>query len=782
MWSSLTRFSVFFLALTSLFLNSSVSGLEAKTVTELASDTQVLSGTISGSVLSSSGARLEGTFITVTNENAGKSYQVVSGKMGMFRITGLDQGKYKIEADLKGFRSIPVPQFNLEAGADQVVNISMEQAFSIEENVTVIGRAPASSLEYAEIRESPARDLGEALSKRAGVWQVRKGGIANDVNIRGIQARNLNVLIDGQRVYGACPNHMDPSAFHVDFAEVDRVDVAKGPFDVKNEGGFGGSVNIVTRRPRDNWNIQGNMSAGSFGFLNPSAAVSYGGDRFSALGGFSYRISNPFTDGSGKKFTEKTNYRSDAVDNKAFDIGTFWGKVAVSPSSTNQLQFSFAHQEANNVLYPFLKMDADYDDTNRFGLRWESERLSDTVTGFLVQAYYSQVDHWMTDRFRTSAMGSRGYSMGTMANTRTIGGKIETRLWRDWTFGFEAYQRFWGVYTEMAGMNYVRQNSLPDVDITSFGFYGEYMKPISESLTFTAGGRLDRIRSKADPTKANTNLYKAFHDTRVTSATDVNLAGFGRLNYQVTSGIILSTGAGTAMEVPESTERFFGLKRKSSAWVGNPLLYPSRNTGIDGSFNLEKRGIFFSTDLFFNWINDYVTLYDQPILSDIPGIMNQWARTYANVDAWIRGLEFNVAIPLKHRLFLSGDLSYVRGTKDTRPDIGLESTNLSEIPPLRSRIDLRFDQGQFFVAAEGVFSASQNNIDEDLQEEITRSYAIMNISGGFRSGIINLTVGIGNLFNRLFSEHLSYQRDPFRSGVRVNEPGRNLFLNLGIDF
>ena len=55
--------------------------------------------------------------------------------------------------------------------------------------------------------------------------------------LRGLQSRDLNVLIDGQRVYGACPNHMDPAAFHVDFAEVDRVEVGKGPFDVKNQGG-----------------------------------------------------------------------------------------------------------------------------------------------------------------------------------------------------------------------------------------------------------------------------------------------------------------------------------------------------------------------------------------------------------------------------------------------------------------------------------------------------------------------------------------------------------------
>lgn len=77
------------------------------------------------------------------------------------------------------------------------------------------------------MRESPARDVGELLSDSTGLWTLRKGGIASDVVLRGLQSRDLNVLIDGERLYGACPNHMDPPSFHVDFAQVERIDVAR---------------------------------------------------------------------------------------------------------------------------------------------------------------------------------------------------------------------------------------------------------------------------------------------------------------------------------------------------------------------------------------------------------------------------------------------------------------------------------------------------------------------------------------------------------------------------
>ena len=38
--------------------------------------------------------------------------------------------------------------------------------------------------------------------------------------------------------------------------------------------------------------------------------------------------------------------------------------------------------------------------------------------------------------------------------------------------------------------------------------------------------------------------------------------------------------------------------------------------------------------------------------------------------------------------------------------------------------------------------------------------------------------GFTRIIRLAYFEHLSYQRDPFRSGARVYEPGRNLFVNL----
>jgi outer membrane receptor protein involved in Fe transport len=60
----------------------------------------------------------------------------------------------------------------------------------------------------------------------------------------------------------------------------------------------------------------------------------------------------------------------------------------------------------------------------------------------------------------------------------------------------------------------------------------------------------------------------------------------------------------------------------------------------------------------------------------------------------------------------------------------------------------------------------------------TPSYGIADLSAGPRRGTLSVTAGVANLFNQYFVEHLSYQRDPFRSGIHVADPGRNGFSSV----
>jgi iron complex outermembrane receptor protein len=163
--------------------------------------------------------------------------------------------------------------------------------------------------------------------------------------------------------------------------------------------------------------------------------------------------------------------------------------------------------------------------------------------------------------------------------------------------------------------------------------------------------------------------------------------------------------------------------------------------------------------------------------------MNATARSFANVDATLTGVEMAWSLPvLFGRVFVSGDVSYVRGRQDGDPVRGIAPGPLAEMPPLRGRVSARYDDGRLFGSLEGAFAADQERVDASLGETRTPGWGVMNASLGVRQGRLRLTAGVANVFDRLYTDHLSFQRDPFRSGVRVPEPGRSLFANASFRF
>ncbi|MGB5918719.1 TonB-dependent receptor plug domain-containing protein, partial [Arcobacter sp.] len=127
-------------------------------------------------------------------------------------------------------------------------------------------------------------DLAEALSKNVpSISIVRRNGIANDIILRGQKKDNINVLIDDAKIYGACPNRMDPVTSHILTNNVESVEVIEGPYDVESFGTLSGKVLVHTKEPTKDLHGEVNLNAGSFNYRKASATVSGGTDRFKLL-------------------------------------------------------------------------------------------------------------------------------------------------------------------------------------------------------------------------------------------------------------------------------------------------------------------------------------------------------------------------------------------------------------------------------------------------------------------------------------------------------------------
>lgn len=619
-------------------------------------------------------------------------------------------------------------------------------------------------LEMREVRESSAKDAGEALAKIDGIWKLRKGAIANDVVLRGYQSNNLNLLIDGVRIYGACPGHMDPAAFHVDFAEVDRVEVTKGGFDLVNQGSLGGAVNIIRKQSARGLRLTPSLQLGSFGYFNPSLAGSAGSDTIEVHGGYSYRQSDPFRDARGQLMTSVAGYRTVG---DAFRIHTGWGGVRFSPARNQSGEIAYTRQDGADTLYPYLQMDSPYDIADRISARYEFRDRA------RFQAYYTRVVHWMTDEKRVTSLTARDvFSMATFARTRTSGGRADLTLTKNVTAGFETYQRNWDALNSMRSMMMViDQNIVPNVNTTFAGAYVNWSKSLSDRLRAGAGIRLDTANMHARSTPINRDLLEAYQGTFGLERRDTNPSANAFIAYGFTTSTELFLGAGSTVRVPDAQERYFNQRRSGNDWVGDPALDITRNTELNAGVNFRRRGFYLKPLLFYSNLTDFIVVHNQRL-----------ARSYENVDARMYGGEITYGWSIGSRWLVSGGGSYTHGIKDAKPASGIFNTNLAEIPPLRGRTSVRYGTRIWFGEIEGIAVNSQLRVDTDLREVPTAGYAVANLKGGIHLSGVTITAGIDNLFDRYYQEHLSFQRDPFRNGQRVPEPGRSAFVNIGYSF
>ena len=735
-------------------------------------------GSLVGVVHGPGGVALSGATVTLTDQSGHSPVAVVTGKGGEFKITRLSPGTYRVDAELQGFH--PSTATGLSVLEGRAVRVELELAMAtFHDTMRVESALPPSSLETAVLRESAARDVGEAMARLPGVWKIRKGGIANDIIVKGYHQDDVSVLIDGARVGGACPNRMDPPAFHLDFAELDRVELAPTTGQMAAQGSLGGLVHMVTKKPGADLHADVSLSAGSWEMVNPSATVSYGSGRFAVLGGFSHRSSQPYADGSGQLLTEMSNYTEAADGVDAYNVTSAWTRLYWEPGVNHEINLSYARQSADDVLYPALMMDALTDVTDRlvWGYRYTPD--GGALRALRVTAYATRVDHWMVDTLRMTGAGApRGWSMGSQADTEIIGTTLEAEVGA-LTLGFEAYSRNWNVWTEMAGMSYMRQNSLPNADMNVAGLSARWLHGFSDRTRIELGGRVDWISTEADSKLANTSLYYAYHGVVETSRSDVEPSLSLQLIHDAGANLSFNGGVSRTVRSPDPRERYYGLRRKGADWVGNPVLDPPAAIRAELGLTWNAGGGMLTASAWADSVDRYITMYSQQRINDVPGVMNTKAQSYANVDAALRGFAIEGSMAISSRVFLSGDIAYVRGTQDPIPELGIDSTDLAEIPPLSGRLAVRWQNPRFFGEIEGVGAAGQDRVNTDLSEEPTPSWSIVNLKGGFTSGSWRLQLILGNIFDETYREHFSYLRNPFRTGFVVNEPGRNVTVNLG---
>jgi hypothetical protein len=128
-----------------------------------AAQSTAINGTIEGTVKDQQGAVLPGVTVTVTNLDTGEIRVVVTNESGLYRAPLLSLGRYRVLAELQGFKKFEQSGISLSAGQAAVIDFALTVG-TVQETVTVTADSPlvdlgkiegGRTLSQAEIKTLP---------------------------------------------------------------------------------------------------------------------------------------------------------------------------------------------------------------------------------------------------------------------------------------------------------------------------------------------------------------------------------------------------------------------------------------------------------------------------------------------------------------------------------------------------------------------------------------------------------------------------------------------------
>jgi iron complex outermembrane receptor protein len=673
---------------------------------------------------------------------------------------------------LPAFPSLAVQE--VDASAEPEAVEQTERELVVTDEILVLDEWPPPSgiktFQRDELTPVPIGDGADLLRSIAGVSLGRMGGHGLEPRIRGLGESNLNVLLDGAYVHGGCPNRMDPPSSFAAPGGFDRITVLKGVQSLRyGAGGSGGTV-LFERGPTvlsadEPWRADVRSSYGSW-HRNPEvgvdAAFGRGSFYLRALG--EIRSFDSYEDGDGN--TVRSAYDSEA-SNLIIGLGS---------AEKGFLELGWEAVRTDDALFAGAGMDSPEDSNDTMRLKF---RRGDELGGWSdLQAdlYYSAVDHLM-DNYSLRPL-TAPMAMRVPSTSDTFGGRLSADRVRAGrlrlTFGVD-YQENLREALRYAGPNPERVTNLqsvmwPDTTLAQGGLFVEGERLLDSESRLRFAGRIDRFTATAamadvEPMGMNRSpneLYDFYYDER-------------RLRSRLT----LFSGLSRSIRPADATERYLGSDNPSAPkrWVGNPWLQPSKHHQLDLGVAATGPRSYWALTGFVDQVDDFI-LRDRAHGQE--GIrLSDNASIYRNTEARLIGFELEGRRSLGPRLELDGTAGWVRG--DNRTD----DRPLAQIPPLQGRLGLRYVDDRWTGAVGLRWATRQTRFDDDpltgsgLDFGGTSGYAVLDLSGSLEiTTDLSVVAGADNLLDHTYADHLNrgnlFDPDP----LRVNEPGRSLWVRL----
>ena len=241
---------------------------------------------VTGTVLDAAGSPIQQATVAVRNQASGALRSTITGADGRFTAGSLPAGVYSVDVAASGFSADTRTGLKLASGMTVTLPISMElanvsQSITVEAAVTMaVEAAPSQSSLEAKSAESiisstyirnfisATGDYSDVLQMSPGTFSVSPNGPGlgdTKTFFRGFKDGTYNMTFDGIPFNDTNdPTHHSWVWFPTPFIGSTVFDRSPGDATSVGPANAGGSINILSREPTVDPNIQGTISYGSF--------------------------------------------------------------------------------------------------------------------------------------------------------------------------------------------------------------------------------------------------------------------------------------------------------------------------------------------------------------------------------------------------------------------------------------------------------------------------------------------------------------------------------------
>lgn len=616
-------------------------------------------------------------------------------------------------------------------------------------------------------RANKSATTEEILSRLQSVYLIRRGSFGQEPVIRGMSAGQINLTIDGMKMFGACTDKMDPISIYVEPQNLKSIEVTAGADGSKMGSTVGGTVDMKLAQPLFlKQQFSGRASVGyqsAAQAFNSFLNLNYAKKRSAYNASINYRTANDYRAGGGE-IIQYSQY------NKVnFSAAGKW------KAGQDTLQANVLIDDGWDIGFPALPMDVGYAKARIASVSFDRFRAHETLQHLTTRLYYNTIHHSMDDTHRENV--EMHMDMPGTSSTFGIFAEGELHPFKKHSLSFRTDAYYNSVLAEMtmypSGEQAMYMQTWPASGRGVLGFY------LNDQITFNRKTKLF-VNGRAD--LAQTHLKDGFGKDQlevfypeVSNTYDKIVKSFNvKLNRMIGNSLIVDVEAGYGERIASLSEMFgFYLFNRADGfdYVGNPDLKSEKNWTSEVTLNYYRSKFQVTASAFYNYLPDYIFSKIAPELSPMtPGANG--VKVYENIPhATIAGGEASVLYAISNSFQLISAWKYTRGQD-------FQNVPLPMIPPLQAITTLRYSKSKYSLQFENESSFSQDNICPYYGEDYTPGYSIMNFRMFYSIHVsrkrLDLNAGIENIFDVNYHNHLDWGN--------ISRPGRNILASLIYSF